>query len=91
MTLRLDKRRFTINVLTNGKVVERHDTRSLRRFLDLARLVQFKDSMKITVRIVANYGLKKDNYGKMSQFENEGVYDNQKDLVFAAKAFTEED
>jgi 3-phenylpropionate/cinnamic acid dioxygenase small subunit len=84
-----DKRTYRIEIIKKNKIVSTSSTKSLRRFLANCRLVQFKDSIK-KVHIHVNYGLKEDVYGKMSYFTNEGIYDNKKDLLFAAKAFTQE-
>lgn len=62
----------------------------MRRFLSNCRLVQFKESMFKMVVIKVSYGLKMDKEGKMTEFTNEGAYDNSKDLIYAAEVFANE-
>lgn len=65
-------------------------TKSLRRFLSTCRLIQFTDLMKKSVSIRVTYGLKENHLGKLEIFDNSGTYTNHKDLMLAAKAFTNE-
>lgn len=87
--MKTDERTFYLSILKNGKVASQSRTKSMRRFLSRCRLVQFKDSTK-TVGIKVSYAKKTEANGKASEFTNEGVYSNRKDLLFAATAFCNE-
>jgi len=80
---------FTFRIYENGKVVSRCSTHKLGRFLHRLQATQFKKgTIKGYLRVY--YGRFLDAYGKMSNFINEGVYDNRKDFTHAYKAFIAE-
>lgn len=80
---------YTLKVLINGKVIDKVLTHSVRRFLTHLRTINWKNrGVKAYIRV--SYGKKVDNYGKLSNFYNDGWYDNKKDLTLMFKAFDEE-
>lgn len=80
---------FTFKVYENGKMVSRCQTHKLGRFLHRLQATQFKEGItKASIRVY--YGRFLDTFGKMSNFYNEGIYDNKKDFTQAYKAFIEE-
>lgn len=87
--MKTNERTFTIKVLKKGKVVSQTRTKSMRRFLSICRLTQFKDLMKFAYIKVA-YGMKKDYRGNLVESVNEGIYGNKKELLYAAKSFCNE-
>ena len=88
--MKKDHRTYYIKIFKKGREVSNSHTKSLRRFLSNVRLVQFKDSMFKSVSIKVTYSLKENYLGKLEMFDNSGIYDNKKDLLFAAKAFAGE-
>ena len=79
---------FTFKVYENGRVVSRCQTHKMMRFLHRIQAIKFKKgTTKVNLRVY--YGRFKDNFGKMVDFFNEGLYDNKKDFTLAWKAFIE--
>ena len=85
---KLPSRNFTLRRFYPHNVL-RYETRSIRRFLNLARTINWsKDLIKVYLRI--SYGKHKDIFGKQTTFYNDGEYTNQPDFELALKAFLEE-
>jgi len=77
-----------MRVVKNGKVIDRYETRSKRAFYTHARSIKWEDrDKKVYLRV--SYGKYLDNFGKLTNFYNDGWYDNKKDLLLALRAFTE--
>ena len=84
-----NKLNFTMRVAKNGKVIERYETRSKRAFYTHIGSIKWEEGVeKVYLRV--SYGKHLDNFGKLTNFYNDGWYDNEKDLLLALKAFTEE-
>lgn len=81
------KLNFRIKVIVNGKTTTDSLTHQKRRFLRKIRTINFQNGQMVYIRI--NYGVLKDNFGKSTNFYNDGYYDNYRDLIRAAEAFTE--
>jgi hypothetical protein len=72
---------FALKVVRNGKVVKKYTSHSQRRFIKNLRTINWKDKgVKAYIKV---------DYGK--RFYNDGVYENEKDLWFAFKAFIEKE
>ena len=70
-------------------MIQRCQTNSKRRFYNNVRTINWKDKgIKVYLRV--SYGKRLSCYGKMENFWNDGVYDNEKDLELSLDAFTEE-
>jgi len=83
-----NKLNFTFRVIKNGKTVERYETHSKRRFYNKIRTINWGNGVeKVYLRV--SYGKGIDNFGKMTNFYNDGEYENKDDLLWALSAFTE--
>ena len=88
MITKKNKPNFTFRVIKNGKVVERCQTHSKRRFYNRIRMINWQNShFKVYLRV--SYGKALTNFGKMENFYNDGEYETNKDLLEALTAFTE--
>ena len=77
---------FTLKVTKNGRVVQRVQTHSLRRFTKHLRTINWQNKpLKAYLRV--SYGKRLDYWGKLSNFYNDGGYDNKHDLWLAFNAF----
>lgn len=84
-----NKLNFTYRVIKNGKTVIRCQTHSKRRFYNRIRTINWKDGVeKVYLRV--SYGKGLDNFGKVTNFYNDGEYKTKKDLFLALSAFTED-
>lgn len=89
MITKKDKPNFTFRVIKNGKTVDKCQTHSKRRFYNRIRSINWQDGVeKVYLRV--SYGKGLDNFGKVTNFYNDGEYKNKKDLFFALSAFTED-
>jgi len=79
---------FTLKITKNGKTVSKMRTYKIRRFLKVIRSLNWQDSVSLSY-IKVGYGKKVDNYGKLTNFHNDGEYDNKEDFWWAFNAFTE--
>lgn len=79
---------YTIKVYKNNKRVQMYRTHKIRRFLKNIRLIKFEDG-GINAYIKVGYGKHIDVYGKITDFHNDGVYDNKEDFWWAFNAFIE--
>jgi hypothetical protein len=81
---------FTLKVFKNNKLVSKCQTHSTRRFLKKLRTINWKNfSPRVYLKV--SYGKLLDNFGKLTNFVNEGEYTNKKDLWQAFEAFTEKE
>ena len=80
--------RYTLKIFKNGKLVRRSLTANQRRFAYFLRMINFQIK-GILVYIKVDYGKSLDNFGKMTNFHNDGEYVTRKDLMMAFRAFTE--
>ena len=72
---------FALKVIKNSEVVKKYTTHSKKRFIKNLRTINWEDGLlKVYLKV---------NYGK--HFYNDGVYENEIDLWFAFKAFTEKE
>lgn len=84
-----NKLNFTFRVVKNGKVKDRCQTHSKRRFYNRIRTINWQDGYpRAYLRV--SYGKALSNLGKMENFYNDGWYDNEQDLLFALDAFSKE-
>lgn len=78
-----------MKVIENGKVVQRLQTHSKRRFYNKIRTIKWKNN-HVSVYLRINYGKHLSNRGKLESFWNDGEYDNREDLMLAVNAFLED-
>jgi len=84
-----NKPNFTYRVIKNGKTIDKCQTHSKQRFYNRIRTIKWKDGVeKVYLRV--SYGKGLDNFGKVTNFYNDGEYKTKKDLLFALSAFTED-
>ncbi len=79
---------FILKAIKNGVVVKECRTHSLRRFLKNLRTINWGYG-GTEVYLKVDYGKHFNNYGNLSDFHNDGIYESEKDLWLAFKAFTE--
>lgn len=80
--------KYILKVLDGRRIVRRVQTDNRRVFAQkLASLRHKSRAEKWYLRV--NYGKRKDNFGKLVDFYNDGDYTNKKQLVQAYKAFIE--
>ncbi len=83
------KRNYLLKII-HGQKVERYETKSLRRFLNHTRTINWKDSpCRVYLRV--SYGKKEDVFGKQATFYNDGTYENKEDFNLALEAFLEDE
>jgi hypothetical protein len=81
---------FSLKVFNNNKLIQRCSTHSQRVFLKKLRSINWGETHP-RVYIKVSYEKRLDNFGKLVNFDNEGVYDNKQDLWLALNAFIEND
>lgn len=74
--------------LSKGKAVQMVISKSLRVFLRRTRLIKTNLPM-FSVYLKVGYGKHKDNFGKLTDFDNSGTYKNKEDFTLAVNAFLE--
>ena len=80
---------YSLKVYKNGRMVKKRVTHFYGSFLKSLALVNWQlRGQKYYLRVA--YGKRRDNYGKMTDFYNDGEYCNKKDFMFALRAFREE-
>ncbi len=80
---------YILRVLKNGLGVHRVETHSIRLFLHQLRTIKWQDGgIKTYLRVY--YGKHLDNFGKISEFHNDGWYESKPELWLALNAFREE-
>lgn len=79
---------FTLKVYEKGQQVKRLETSSKRRFLNHIRTINWQDrGIKVYLRV--SYGKQKDVWGKLTNFYNDGFYEDRNEFWKAFEAFTE--
>ena len=87
--IKKNKPNFTFRVIKNSKTIDKCQTHSKRRFYNRIRTIKWKEGVeKVYLRV--SYGKGLDNYGKVTNFYNDGEYTTKNDLLFALSAFTED-
>lgn len=87
--MKRDSKNYTLKVFKNGEEIQRVRTHRKKRFVRILRTINWGHG-GIKAYIKVSYGKKKDTYGKLSEFYNDGWYDNQKDLTIAFRYFDSE-
>lgn len=89
MKTKKNKINFTFRVAKNGKMIDRCQTHSKRRFYNRIRTINWQSGVgKVYLRV--SYGKGLDNFGKVTNFYNDGKYEYKKDLFLALSAFAED-
>jgi hypothetical protein len=79
---------FAFRVMKNGKVIDRCQTHSRRRFYNRIRTINWENGVeKVYLRV--SYGKGLNNFGKVTSFYNDGEYENRENLLLALSAFVE--
>ncbi|MDO8570003.1 MAG: hypothetical protein Q7R97_00260 [Candidatus Daviesbacteria bacterium] len=86
--MKQSKLNFTFKVVKNGKIIDRCQTHSKRRFYNKLRTINWQNKpLKVYLRI--SYGKRECNLGCLCSFYNDGEYETKQDLMKALEAFTE--
>jgi len=89
MTTKKNKFNFTFRVIKDSKTIDKCQTHSKRRFYNRIRLINWRKGVdKVYLRV--SYGKDIDNFGKLTNFYNDGEYKTKRDLLFALSAFAED-
>lgn len=80
---------YSAKTVKQGKTTSRCSTHSIRRFKKYLGTINWKKNDLVYLRV--NYGFRLDNFGNMSNFINEGEYNNPEDFWLAFNAFMEKD
>jgi len=89
MTTKKNKFNFTFRVIKDSKTIDKCQTHSKRRFYNRIRTIKWQNGVeKVYLRV--SYGKGIDNFGKVTNFYNDGEYKTKKDLFSALSAFTED-
>jgi len=89
MTTKKNKFNFTFRVIKDSKTIDKCQTHSKRRFYNRIRLINWRKGVdKVYLRV--SYGKGIDNFGKVTNFYNDGEYKTKRDLLFALSAFAED-
>jgi hypothetical protein len=81
---------YSYKLIRKGLVMDKCSSHSLRVFLKNLRTINWQHRpLKVLLKV--SYGKRIDNFGKLTNFDNEGEYDNKKDLWQAFMAFTEDE
>jgi len=80
---------FTLKKYENSKMTYKVRTHKLRRFLRIIRSIKWQNS-SFSAYLKVDYGRFTDNFGKLTNFYNDGEYDNKEDFWMAFNAFMEE-
>lgn len=79
---------FTIKIIQNGKIVRKVRTHKKRRFLKIIRLLNWQKST-FRAYLKVDYGKFTDVFGRLTNFYNDGEYENKEDFWLAFNAFAE--
>ena len=79
---------FTVKIIENSKITYKVRTHKKKRFLKIIRSIKWQYSL-FSVYLKVDYGKFIDNFGKRTNFYNDGTYDSAKDFWWAFNAFTE--
>lgn len=92
MTKKLNKISYFYKITTGTKSITKCLTHSRRVFFKKIRTINWKevDSKGYVVYLRINYGKFLDNYGKMSNFYNDGDYQDEGSFCLAFNAFLED-
>jgi len=82
--------KYTIKIYKDGKMVSKTRTKKIRLFLKKIRSIKFEEQ-GVKAYLKVDYGKHLDNFGKMTNFWNDGDYYNKNDFWLAFNAFTEKD
>lgn len=82
------KKLYTIKVREKRKTLNSQRSYSKRRILHFLSTIKWKIGVS-RVYIKVNYGIHKNCYDKHEVFDNEGIYNNKKDLLQALTSFDE--
>lgn len=86
--MKRNKWNFTFKLMESGRVVDRCQTHSKRRFFHRIRTIKWQGrQIKVYLRVF--YGLGETNLGTIEPFYNDGEYSTKKTLMQALAAFTE--
>lgn len=81
---------FSYKLFIGDRLIDKCFTHSKRRFLKKLRTINWEvGHFKVYLRI--GYGKLLDYYGKLSNFYNEGEYNNKNDFWLAFEAFIEKE
>lgn len=82
---------FLLKTIELGKTTHKCGTHSIWRFTKYLRTINWQESKKFngSVYLRVSYGKQEDCFGKLVNFYNDGLYENEDDLWLAFKAFTE--
>lgn len=81
---------FKLKVSKNNKTLETYATHSYKRFLIKARTINWQNG-PISAYLKVSYGKDIDQFGKLSEFYNDGIYENDpKEFWKALAAFIED-
>lgn len=82
------RQHYKLLVTKRGELIQKCSTHSLRRFLKNLRTINWENDHPVAY-LKVSYGKHKDNFGKLTNFDNEGEYRNETDLWQAFNAFIE--
>jgi len=74
--MKKSKRNFLFKLVENGRTIQTVETHSKTRFMNKARSINWKNRPSVYLRV--SYGKQKDHRGKLINFYNDGIYDNNK-------------
>ena len=86
------KHSFSYKIIENGKTVSRCLTHSRRSFSQKVRTINWKEIEEKgqVVYLKVSYGKLLDNFGKYSEFHNDGDYTDKGSFCYALDAFLED-
>lgn len=82
---------YTLKLYKNGGRVETFRTKKRKRFFKILRTIKWQLDGVRKAYLKMSYGQKLDNYGKLSDFYNDGYYDNKEELLRVFKYFDQEE
>jgi hypothetical protein len=88
----ISKQSFSYKIIKDGKTVSKCLTHSRRSFSQKIRTINWKEIKEKgeLVYLRVNYGKLLDNFGKYSEFHNDGVYTDKESFYLALNAFLED-
>ncbi len=83
---------FSYKIIKDGKTISKCLTHSRRSFSQKIRTINWKEIEKNDsfVYLRVNYGKLLDNFGKYSEFHNDGNYADKESFYWALNAFLED-
>lgn len=82
-----NNRNYTFIVKQKGKEIERINTHHFKRFITHSRSIKWANDTSVYLRV--SYGKSLDNFGKISTFYNDGIYQTKNEYAEALAAFLE--